>query len=463
MREWIKQAEDSGLAIRIALAFILIWGVVMSFLVPPWQTPDEHAHLRMIGESLGNEDMAYLMLYDIEMDLTRIMNQYEEKVDRGQWEEALTKAPDYSRGECMPKSLSPSVIKHLPATVGVVLGILLHLPTFWVLELGELFSLMFYVAVCGFAIKLMPAKKEALLLFMAFPMAVQQASSLNYDAVLLPLCFLFIAYLFYLRCEKDRLGWKEAGLTLLLLALIVYIKLPYLFLGLLVFLLPKEKIHLPFPWGEINGEVIRKWRVPAGIVLLFLTGAGVYAARSNFWVNLVSGMALEWRQSLRLFWLTAVFCKRHLLISSVGKFGWMESGVSLGFVLITYLWVLILAVCKQGKEEKPLVQKKSGAYLWMVFLILCIFIALSMVNHTIKVSQFGGEDADVTYNVREMIYNLPYIGGLQGRYFLPFLPLPFLTLPEKIRIGSFRTWLPVVYMIIAMAVSFAVLYQRYWI
>lgn len=462
MKEWIKRAEDSKLAMRIALALIFIWGVVMSFLVPPWQTPDEYAHLKMIGESLGNEEMANQMLYDMELDLTRIMNQYDEKVDRSQWQESFIKAPGYSRGECMPKSISLSVIKHMPAAAGVVLGLLLHLPTFWTLELGELFSLIFYVSVCGIALKLMPAKKEVLLLFMALPMSVQQASSLNYDAVLLPLCFLFIAYLFYLRCEKDRLGWKEAGTTLLLLALVVYIKLPYLFLGLLVFLLPKEKIHLQCPWGEINGEAIRKWRLPVGIGLVLFTGVGLYAVRSNFWVNLVSGMILEWKQSLRLFWLTAVFCKRHILISSVGKFGWMESGVSLGFVFVTYLWVLVLAVCKQGKEEKTLVKRKSGAYLWIVFLILCVFIALSMVNHTIKVSQFGGEDANVTYDVREMIYNLPYIGGLQGRYFLPFLPLPFLTLPEKIRIGSCRTWLPVIYMIIAMAVSFTVLYQRYW-
>ena len=143
------------------------------------------------------------------------------------------------------------------------------------------------------------------MLIMVFPMSLQQASSVSYDATLLPLCFLFLSYVICMRCQKEQLHWKEAVLTILLLLVITYIKLPYALLGLLVFLLPKEKIQLQLGKYEINGDVIRRFRIPAGILLILVCGAVLYVVRSNFWVQLMWGMILEWKRSVLLFLTTA--------------------------------------------------------------------------------------------------------------------------------------------------------------
>ena len=37
---------------------IFIVGLIMSFAVPTWETPDEYTHLWMIGESIGVEDFS---------------------------------------------------------------------------------------------------------------------------------------------------------------------------------------------------------------------------------------------------------------------------------------------------------------------------------------------------------------------------------------------------------------------
>lgn len=464
MREQGKRIIDSSFALRTGLLLLLIWGVLMSFLLPPWQTPDEYTHLRMIGRSLGNEKLAECMMNDIELGQKRMRGQYAQKVERGEWLEAMTKVPDYSREDCLPRALSVSVIKHLPAALGILAGVMFHLPSFWVLELGELCSLLFYLAVCGLALRLMPLKKEVLLLFMGFPMAMQQASSINYDAVMLPLCYLFLAYLFYLRCEKERLGWKEAAITLVLLAWIVYIKLPYLFMGLLVLILPIDKIHLKLPRGEIDGPLIRTWRIPVGITLLLLVGVGLYLARGNFWIQLVCVMAQEWKQSAFLIWATLVNFKKMLFASSVGGFGWLDSQLPLWFAALTYLYVLFLSVSGSKEETNTAIRKRTMLYLWLIAVVLSLFVMLSMVNHTIKVAMLGGEHVAVDYDIREMIYCLPYIGGLQGRYFLPFLPLIFLSFPQKIRLKeNIRSWMAVFYLAVLMIVSFFVLYQRYWV
>ena len=75
---------------------------------------------------------------------------------------------------------------------------------------------------------------------------------------------------------------------------------------------------------------------------------------------------------------------------------------------------------------------------------------------------YGSEDMDGTYVVREALYQIPYIGGLQGRYYLPFLVLPFIALPEiKCRVKG-KTWVAALYIMIGIIVSAGVLYRRYW-
>lgn len=298
---------------------------------------------------------------------------------------------------------------------------------------------------------------------MTFPMALQQAASINYDAVLLPLCFLYVAYIFYMRYTKERLGWKDVACTLLLLFLIFYIKIPYIFLGLLVFLLPKEKIHLKLGAVEIDGEFIRKWRIPVGIVLIVAGCAVVYMLRDNFWVRLVLGMTLEWKRSIYLFAATGHTWWKYLMTSSVGQFGWLDSALPFSFVLITYLLMLGIAVCGENQEQSMRVERGTRVFIWIVFIILAAFTVMSMVNHTIKVTYFGSEDAAVDYNIREMLYGIPYVGGLQGRYFLPFLVLPFLTLPQKGRKLKWKTWILPVYQVLAFVITLVVLYKRYWI
>ena len=104
--------------------------------------------------------------------------------------------------------INVAVIKHLPATIGIYIGIIFGLPAFWVLQLGELFALLFYSYICYKALQIMPIKKNMMAWFMIFPMALQQAASINYDAVLIPLCYLFISYMLYLKYEKTYIDYN---------------------------------------------------------------------------------------------------------------------------------------------------------------------------------------------------------------------------------------------------------------
>ncbi len=468
MKKWLDNQEG---AIRVCMILMLVMGIIMSIMVPPWQTPDEDTHVLVIGYSLDNPSLFEVLNQDMNLESGRIRFQYEEKLNIEQWKEAVTKTPSYTRQEVLPNGMNLSVLKHLPATIGILLGTVLHLPTFWVLELGELFALLFYVAICWKAIGLMPVKKELLLMFMVFPMTMQQAASLSYDAVAIPLCFLYIAYLFWMRHTKENLGWKEVAVTLLLLLVIAYIKPPYVFLVFLVLLLPIDKIHLRIGRYEINGALIRRYRIPAVVALVLICALGIYLLRDNFWVRLEIGVIQEWKRTAYLFLATARTWWRYLIVSSVGQFGWLDSQLPFWFALLTYILVLFLAVWRREEASTYSLKGKTKWYIWIVFAILSVQTVLTMVNHTVTVTLYGRETTEIAYDIREALYSIPYIGGLQGRYFLPFLVLPFLALPvigrrkqsnmEQKTEGFNKLWLVGVYQIIAMVLTIRVLLLRY--
>ena len=163
---------------------------------------------------------------------------------------------------------------------------------------------------------------------------------------------------------------------------------------------------------------------------------------------------MEWKRTLYLFHTTIRTFWRYLIVSSVGQFGWLDSQLPFGFVMISYILLVVMAVW--GRENMPYQLKGKGKlYLWIVFSLLFCLTFLTMVNHT--------EHAAETYNLREAIYRIPYIGGLQGRYFIPFLTVPFFGMPQIGHKINGKAWIVAIYIIFAMAITIRVLYFRYWV
>ena len=418
---------------KIVAVTIFVVGLLMSFLIPTWQTPDEYTHLWMIGDSIGVEEFADNIEDSISIERGRIEANTNEKINIDEQINAMFEKPSYVRSDMMPRSISLGVVKHLPSTLGILIGILLGIPAYWVLQLGEVFSLFFYTAVCYYALEIVPIKKNMLIMIMLFPMTMQQAASINYDAVLLPVCFYFMAYIFYLCYEKDKIGLKEIGVILLLCGVITYIKLPYILFVFLIFFIPLDKIKINIGKVIIDGKLIRKIRIPFLIIGLGMVFVGIYLFRDNWWIQIIYGFVIEWKRGIWLFLETGKTFGKFLMTSTVGTFGWLDTPMNFGIVLIVYTIVAMLSVSEGFYENKKKMEKGRIFISLSTAFILSVFITLSLVNHTIKVILFGSEASNNTYNIREALYQIPYIGGLQGRYYLPFIPLFFVVLPQIIK------------------------------
>lgn len=460
-REYMIVGKRKWREEKSVVCFIFLMGLIMSFLIPIWQTPDEFAHLNMIGNSIKIEGFADKMLESTGIENERIEFHYDEKVDLSKEKAALVSSPAYQRSEMLPQGVTLSFVKHLPAALGILAGILIGLPTMWVMHMGELFSLLFYCLVCYQALKLMPVKKGVLALFMMFPMALQQAASINYDAVLLPLCFLFIAYVFYLKYETASVGLKETLVLLSIWGIITYIKIPYVFIIGLIFLIPLNQWQIKIKRIEINKDFVKKWGMAAVFLFLVLLIGAVYVFRHTPWVQIVYGFVVEWRRGIYLLAETGKTWGEFLMTSTVGNFGWLDTPMSFKAVIFVYVLAVFFALF--GSDEKKL-RKWDYAVLAGTIFCLCIFTTLAMVNHTIKITLFGSETSSETYHIRTALYQILYVGGLQGRYYLPFAALFFLFPPQKKMLGdSCMKMIFIAAELLVYLYVFYLLLHRYWI
>lgn len=449
---------------KLTVTLIIIFGIIMSFLVPTWQTPDEFTHIWMIGDSLRIRNFDKKIEESIALDRERVEFNYDEKIDINDQIASFTARPTYSREEMLPQGVSITLIKHFSATLGILLGILIGIPTYWVLQLGELFALLFYAIVCYYALKLMPIKKEVLAVVMLFPMALQQAASLNYDAVLIPICFFFVAYIFHLRYSNEKVGIKQIVITLCLGGIITYIKLPYMLLFFLIFIIPLEKIKICIGHKIICWKLIKKIRIPLLILLGFIALIVIYLVRHNLWIQIVYGFMIEWRRGLYLFVETGKTWGDFLVISTVGNFGWLDTPMFLGSVISVIVFLVMVSLVKNDGQKECHLRKWDVFIIIVTIVTITAFTTLSLVNHTITVTLFGSEATSNTYSIREAMYQIPYIGGLQGRYYLPFVCLFFLPYPRVIQVKKeIVNALFIVLEIIIYIYVVWMLLNRYWI
>lgn len=436
-----------------------VWGLLFSFIIIPWQTPDERTHLGAIGAEIGNEDLVELLSNDMFLDQNRIMFNGNEKIDISVWEAAVNKDPEYTISSCMPRKISIQCIRHFPSMLGILLGILLKLPTYWVLHLGEIFSLVFYILIGNMVLSLAAVKKHVFEIVMLLPMCIQQAASINYDAVLLPCCFLLIAYILYLKFEMEYIRAKNILILLIILFPIIMIKLPYALLAGLFFMIPLNKMGIESK--KINYLIISSLMVVGSVIAINLL-------RNYKYMQILIASIFEWRRTLYLFWKTICTFGEHLFVSLVGNFGWLDTPLPMACIIVITLFVLTFSFMhirdsndKNNKTHK--FNRWDKTILILVTLGTIYITTIALVDHTALIWLYGSEQADVQLNYREALYAIGYIGGLQGRYYLPLLTPALFLLPELIEISreKYQRTMVIAEILIMFCTSYFIII-RYW-
>ena len=401
---------------RIFAALILVIGGIYLFALPPYTVPDEASHFVtayaqssvLLGEDVLDDEGRVIVADKILWGSDR---NYPTRDSYRQFMlGALGRGTEFEDKEI--SSRSPLEMRHpgyLPQVIGITLGRLLHVNCEQLLLLGRLFSLIWYAIIMYFAIKIVPFGKSVLFVVGALPMTVQMVVSYNYDSVLFGVCFFLTAYLLHAIYRPQKIRWRDIVVLCCLSAVIASIKFIYLPILGMAFFIPKDKFK-----AQKQKIFIIVLVAGVGIIVLLSTKlAMIQNAAIPHSTMQESGEAFSLgyvignlQEVFHIFWRTLQLQSSFYISSMVASpLGWLEIWIP-DIVVFGFIVLLIGSGIVQEEDE----QKISPAIQIFGSIIVIGMAVLVLLALLLDCTNIG----DST------------IAGVQGRYFLPMLPLAIL-------------------------------------
>lgn len=410
----------------VYLVLGLTFGMVFILCLPPYTAPDEGTHISttyaFVNEFLGEEP-----IFDEE---NHVISRGTDGDIGGEAQVSLAKFHDvYEAAKYPSGDMERNVARHgkldvpftcyLPQILGVMLGVLLKFSGFWTLYLGKVFAMLFFTVCIFFSIKLIPWGKMVIMTVALLPMSLELGSSFSYDCVLLALCMLFISYTLYLICKKDKVTWKDFLFLGIIICVIAPCKMFYFLMAGMLYLIPKEKYKSKKAYWMINTGIL-----VAGLAVLIImrfqfltshvggaTPSAIEDATVNYSIATILG---DIPHSISVLFNTAIFKSEFYYNSMWGnQLGSLQVYIPT-FVITSFVLVLFAAGVCTTREER-VIYEPDAKFRW-------VNLGLSLLMFLGILAALWIGWTPVTYEVIE---------GVQGRYFLPFLPMVFLSMRNK--------------------------------
>lgn len=404
-----------------------LFGVIYTFYWSPYACPDEYQHINtayyysscILGEETLNEDGETLfreadMAYAEGEILTNRYSYY--LIANNLFDNPSDPEIENTTSMHWQPMTNILPISYLPQ---ILIMTLVRLAgggnLIWLLG-GRLAALSLYLFLGYHALKRMPFAKMALMILMLGPTAIQQAASFSYDSILNGCAFFFVAYVLYAAYEKEKVTWKDILALTLTSCVFVSSKVVYFPILLCLFLIPARKIS-KFPW---KAHLVRGSILLLSILIGFVSRASqiqTMAGESTYSNMDVEGYTVMTilQNPLKIIVLWANTLRERTVYYIQQVFGGYEiySKISVSWLIILGFWI-ILVLALLVKENQKIISGK-GKMISIISSVGCLGLIL------------------VTFNLAKDCTNLtsPCIYGVQGRYFLPFLPLIFAALQSK--------------------------------
>lgn len=311
-----------------------------------------------------------------------------------------------------PVATTPAA--YLAPAIGIAAARLLNLNSLWLLYLGRLCNLLLYVSVTYLAMRRLPFGREVLFGVGLLPMTIHLSASFSYDALLMAGIFYFTAVSLHLAFAAGQVRVRDILLLSGIMAAVGPCKMVYaVFMGLCL-LIPVKKFGGWKKWALSAACVLGAW----ALVMIFINGQTVasYAAGTGNYIDWAGeeGYSLSMLlhqpvKTLRLFLNTVIWQGETWHLTMIGAYlGNADPVLDVPYLLVmAFTGALILLALRKPGETLVLT---GGRWLWVwaLCLICTGALMLSMLLGWTPVSS-------------------RIINGVQGRYFLPFLPVLLMT------------------------------------
>lgn len=401
---------------------LLFLGLVYNVMLTPQMVPDEEKHMDMayrhsntlLGyEGLGDE-VCLMRADDAELEFTASpsFGNYR-KIYYG----LFSGVEDSSLVEAeIASNIEGSILLYLPAVLGMSAARLLGWGTVPMLLLARYLNLLAFALLARAGMKRLPFGQMTLFLLAVLPVNVQQCTSFSHDAMVHGILFYYSCLCLQAVFDED---WEASGQEIVLMELaalfLVYCKsgsyLPLCFLPVLIpaagyagkrekYLTTGALLGIP-----ILAFIMKHMQMVTGIVN---TTAATSVVSTGDGAEYLTGYTMGYflKEPLEFIYMMAntLFDKTGFYLESlIGyQLGWVEIETSM-LVVLLFWFLLFLSVCDMQGET---IRIRRFQRFWMILLCLgCAgLILLGMLFQWTPVGHVS-------------------IEGVQGRYFLPFMPV----------------------------------------
>lgn len=397
------------------LITVLMLGILFATVFPPFSVPDEKVHyataysysnklmLDFSDESnfvtMRSEDCQLVYSADVHISGKNIV------IAKDNFS-FFAKSTD--KEICSAEQCTLRFFAYLPSAVGITIGRLCGLGAYPVFYLARIFNAAFFAVLLFFAIREMPFNKGAIAVIGMLPMSLHLAGGCTYDVFTIGLTLIMFARLVRLIYSKGELPAKDFITTLIICLLAIPYKIVYFTVPLTALLIPKERFkngrHRAICVTSIIliGLVgIAALQLPARLGRL--TGAEEGVIKNTYTLPMLIKNPIG---TVKLLFNTMCIADSWYYETMVGRLlGWLEFGLPSIYVV---LFSLLMFISFVKKEDEPGTLKTGGRLLCLSCVALTVIATLLLlcIGHTPSTS--------------------PYIQGVQGRYFIPILPLVML-------------------------------------
>lgn len=312
-----------------------------------------------------------------------------------------------------------SFVPYIPQATGIFITRLITDKAYLVTYGGRIANMAVSIFFIYLAIKLMPFGKKILLIPAMIPIAIEGFSSLSPDAMTISMSFLYIAYILYLAFgEKKKVGIKENIILLLMSVIIALCKIVYLPLIGLILLIPKEK----FKNGSNKNKILNFCMIAiiaTVLNLIWLAIANIYLSdyrEGDSKVQVLLALQNPIKYIQNMLYTINKEGSRYLLTLFGNELAWVEH-VNL-YAIAPYPLIAIYMFTSITDDE--LKDKFKPYQLTMIGLVVLAVIILVFTSLYVQCTLIRAE----------------YIQGVQGRYFLPILPLIMLLIGAILKVKT---------------------------
>lgn len=307
-----------------------------------------------------------------------------------------------------PVNTTPAA--YLPQAVGIAIARLLCLDSLKLAYLGRLCNLLFFVGITWLALKRMPFGREVLFGVAMLPMTLHLSASFSYDVMILAGMFLLTAVCMDLAYRQERVRARDVALLAVIMAACGPCKMIYAPMMGLCLLIPAKKFG---GW--------KRWLAAAAVVAAAFTAAMVLVNGAIIlrYATVEAGSALtsdgkagysltllihQPRLLLQMFYNTVVHQLDEYHLTMVGAMlGNLDPQMNVPYLVVVFFTLGLLMLALRVPGESMMVT--GGRRIW-IFAVCAACAAAAMLSMLIACTPQGSL----------------VIEGVQGRYFLPFLP-----------------------------------------